>query len=90
MASRFLKEIPSQLIEADEPEDAVAPGFLSAASDAAIEAPFHLKQRVRHAKFGVGTVLNLEGQGSHARVQVIFDTVGAKWLVLAYANLKAL
>ena len=90
MASRFLKEIPSQLIEEDEPEAAVAPGFLSAASDAAIEAPFHLKQRVRHAKFGVGTVLNLEGHGSHARVQVIFDTVGAKWLVLAYANLKAL
>ena len=90
MPSRFLKEIPAQLIEADEPDDAVAPGFLSAASDADFSAPFHLQQRVRHAKFGVGTVLNLEGQGSHARVQVIFDTVGAKWLVLAYANLKAL
>jgi len=90
MPSRFLKEIPSQLIEVDEPDDAVAPGFLSAASDADFSAPFHLQQRVRHAKFGTGTVLNLEGQGSHARVQVIFDTVGAKWLVLAYANLKAL
>ena len=90
MPSRFLKEIPAQLIEADEPEDAVAPDFLSAASDADSSAPFHLQQRVRHAKFGVGTVLNLEGQGSHARVQVIFDTVGAKWLVLAYANLTAL
>lgn len=90
MPSRFLKEIPAQLIEADEPDDAVAPDFLSAASDAGFSAPFHLQQRVRHAKFGVGTVLNLEGQGSHARVQVIFDTVGAKWLVLAYANLKAL
>lgn len=90
MPSRFLKEIPSQLIDADEPDDAVAPGFLDAASDADFSAPFHLQQRVRHAKFGAGTVLNLEGQGSHARVQVIFDTVGAKWLVLAYANLKAL
>lgn len=90
MPSRFLKEIPSQLIDADEPDDAVAPGFLDAASDADFSAPFHLQQRVRHAKFGVGTVLNLEGQGSHARVQVIFDTVGAKWLVLAYANLTAL
>lgn len=90
MPSRFLKEIPAQLIESDEPDDAVAPDFLSAASDADSSAPFHLQQRVRHAKFGVGTVLNLEGQGSHARVQVIFDTVGAKWLVLAYANLTAL
>ena len=90
MPSRFLKEIPAQLIDADEPDNAVAPDFLSAASDADFSAPFHLQQRVRHAKFGTGTVLNLEGQGSHARVQVIFDTAGAKWLVLAYANLKAL
>jgi len=33
-------------------------------------------------------VLNYEGQGSHARVQVNFMEAGAKWLVLAYANLE--
>ena len=90
LPSRFLEEIPDQLIEANEPDDAVAPGFFSAASDDADAAPFHLGQRVRHAKFGVGRVRNLEGHGSHARVQVMFDAVGAKWLVLAYANLQAL
>ena len=32
--------------------------------------------------------MNLEGRGSHARIQVNFEDAGAKWLVLAYANLQ--
>jgi DNA helicase-2/ATP-dependent DNA helicase PcrA len=51
---------------------------------------FGLGQRVLHPKFGEGTVLNAEGQGSSARIQVKFDAAGAKWLVLAYANLSPL
>ena len=43
---------------------------------------------MRHRKFGDGVVLNCEGQGSSARVQVNFSTSGTKWLVLAYANLE--
>jgi DNA helicase-2/ATP-dependent DNA helicase PcrA len=43
---------------------------------------------VRHAKFGAGVVLNIEGQGPHARVQVIFESGGSKWLMLQYANLE--
>jgi len=57
----------------------------------ALEDPpdaLNLGQRVHHAKFGEGVVLNYEGQGSHARVQVNFKHAGAKWLVLAYANLE--
>lgn len=46
-----------------------------------------LGARVRHAKFGAGVVLNIEGQGPHARVQVNFEGEGAKWLMLQYANL---
>ena len=44
-------------------------------------------RRVRHSKFGEGMVLSLEGQGAHARVQVNFNNVGAKWLICAYAKL---
>ena len=47
-----------------------------------------LGQRVRHAKFGDGVVLNLEGQGAHARVQVNFERQGTKWLMMGYANLE--
>ena len=52
------------------------------------EAPMRLGQRVRHPKFGDGVVLAWEGSGSHARVQVNFETAGTKWLVLAYAKLE--
>jgi DNA helicase-2/ATP-dependent DNA helicase PcrA len=46
--------------------------------------------RVRHAMFGDGVVLGVEGQGAQARVQVNFEGAGMKWLVLAYANLQSL
>jgi DNA helicase II / ATP-dependent DNA helicase PcrA len=46
-----------------------------------------LGARVRHAKFGDGVVLNIEGQGPHARIQVNFEAQGTKWLMLAFANL---
>ena len=49
-----------------------------------------LGQRVRHPKFGEGVVLNCEGQGKNARVQINFDEVGGKWLVMAYAKLEAI
>jgi DNA helicase-2/ATP-dependent DNA helicase PcrA len=45
---------------------------------------------VGHPKFGEGVVLMVEGQGSHARVQVNFENAGAKWLVVAYANLQTM
>lgn len=48
-----------------------------------------LGQRVAHTKFGEGVVLNCEGDGAHARVQVNFEDAGPKWLVIAYANLQA-
>ena len=47
-----------------------------------------LGQRVIHDKFGEGVILNYEGNGSSSRVQVNFSS-GSKWLVTAYANLKA-
>ena len=47
-------------------------------------------QRVRHGQFGEGTVVDSEGAGAHARVQVNFEDSGSKWLVMAYANLQVL
>jgi DNA helicase-2/ATP-dependent DNA helicase PcrA len=47
-------------------------------------------QRVSHAKFGVGTIVDYEGNGPDMRVQVKFHQVGAKWLSLAYAKLAPL
>jgi len=52
------------------------------------ESAFSLGQRVNHKKFGEGTVLNCEGDGDNARIQVNFDQFGAKWLVTTYAKLE--
>lgn len=46
-------------------------------------------QQVRHKKFGEGTVIELEGHGEHARIEVNFTEAGRKWLVCAYANLES-
>jgi DNA helicase-2/ATP-dependent DNA helicase PcrA len=88
--SRFIKEIPEELIEEVRPrmqlsrpvavgrfrsEDPAAPGV-------------HLGARVRHGKFGEGVILTVEGNGPHARVQVSFEKQGTKWLMIQYANLE--
>lgn len=43
---------------------------------------------VKHAKFGYGSVLNFEGEGDSARIQIKFKTAGTKWLIASYANLE--
>ncbi len=93
--SRFLAEIPAQLLEdvrsaARRRPIARGPAIAPAPTGLAPPAGVKLGTRVRHAKFGDGTVLTLEGEGEYARVQVNFEDVGAKWLVLAYANLESL
>ena len=54
------------------------------------ETGFNLGQRVLHQKFGEGTIINYEGSGPQSRVEITFDEVGTKWLVVAYARLTAL
>ena len=48
---------------------------------------WYIGQTVMHAKFGEGVILDYEGNGSDARVQVRFNHVGTKWLMLEYAKL---
>ena len=85
--SRFLGEIPQELIDEIRLGGAAARDFLDKPAPDA-DSPFGPGQRVSHARFGEGTVMHLEGRGSHARIQVNFEDAGAKWLVLAYANLQ--
>jgi DNA helicase II / ATP-dependent DNA helicase PcrA len=53
------------------------------------EHPFAVGQNVQHTKFGEGVVVNFEGRGLDARVQVKFRSEGVKWLALQYAKLVA-
>ncbi|MEW8506655.1 MAG: DNA helicase II [Candidatus Thiodiazotropha sp.] len=89
LPSRFIREMPAELMS----EVRAGPGMSQPLHgsppylEVGEQSGFELGQRVRHAKFGEGVVLNAEGQGRSARVQVNFEEVGSKWLVLAYANL---
>ncbi len=93
--SRFVREIPPELIREVRLGSQVSRPFGPAksnlfASEATESTGFALGQRVEHALFGEGVVLNYEGHGAQARIQVNFDDEGSKWLMVAYAKLQAL
>ncbi len=102
--SRFIGEIPKALLAEVRPRVQVSrpmggfgrsvEAFLSERGllrGGLVELPpIKLGARVTHASFGEGVVTNFEGAGSSARVQVNFTDGGAKWLVLAFANLSML
>jgi DNA helicase-2/ATP-dependent DNA helicase PcrA len=52
-------------------------------------SPWRIGQNVVHPKFGAGVIVNAEGRGHDARVQVNFHRNGTKWLALEYAKLSA-
>ncbi len=91
--SRFVRDIPSEYLQEVRLNNAVARPTSYAAqpslSDSGSEG-FALGQQVLHGTYGEGTILNFEGQGARARVQVAFEGVGTKILILASANLTAL
>ena len=97
--SRFIKEIPSSLIDEIRLKSTIKRMGSKNSTTSGNQVRGHidipktelsLGQRVLHGKFGEGVVLNYEGQGSNARVQVNFDSKGSKWLVLSYANLRVI
>ncbi|MFK5950062.1 MAG: 3'-5' exonuclease, partial [Methylococcales bacterium] len=91
--SRFLKEIPAECIQeirirANVTRPVTAVKKKSSAMQQV--GTYKLGQRVRHAKFGEGVVLQMEGEGAQERVQINFQGVGLKWLMLSYAKLDVL
>ena len=95
-SSRFLGEIPSELLHEvrSKPKNSyhVPRREQSAWVDdqSTHESGVSVGMNVNHPKFGDGVVVNLEGNGEYARIQINFSDVGNKWLVLAYANLTLL
>ena len=91
--SRFIKEIPSECIMEIRPKASVTMPYSRNESkpiDFEDQIGIALGQKVQHPKFGQGIVLNYEGAGESARVQVNFESAGTKWLVLSFANLEVI
>ena len=90
--SRFIREIPGELLEEVRLNGMVARPLGSLAHGSLAEPPpegIELGKCVLHQVFGEGVITQFEGQGSNARVEVSFNE-GSKWLVLQYANLTVL
>ncbi|GGY09588.1 DNA helicase [Paludibacterium paludis] len=95
--SRFVDEVPAELLRvlssgrrpAPEREAARAPwlGDGMPVSHARDLAGFAIGQSVSHARFGTGVVVNAEGSGQDARLQINFAEQGLKWLDLRFAKL---
>lgn len=99
--SRFLAEIPSELIDGQftvntPVRDSVftkAPAQhssvnLSNQPKVAVKCDFSAGDRVKHFKFGEGTILKATAVGNDLHLEVMFDTAGTKNLMAAYAKLK--
>ena len=91
--SRFLLEIPTDTLEEVRMGGAVSRpvrrrGAVSTMAESA--GGLRVGQRVRHGKFGEGIVMQSEGNGERARIQVNFMKEGSKWLMLGYAGLETL
>ena len=96
LPSRFIDEVPAGLLKhltvraglydyaavSPEPTFGAAPRRMQGAS-------FRIGQNVMHTKFGLGVIVNAEGGGNDARVQINFGSAGLKWLALSVAKLEA-
>lgn len=91
--SRFIRDIPKEVIEEVRLQNTIARPTSYAASpmrsDQGDDTGFQLGQQVNHNVYGEGVILNFEGNGPRARVHVRFEQVGTKILILASANLAA-
>ena len=91
--SRFLLEIPADSMEEVRMGGAVARPVRRMGTGSRLaesSAGLRVGQRVRHGKFGEGIVMQSEGNGERARIQVNFIKEGSKWLMLGYAGLEIL
>ena len=91
--SRFLREIPTELIQEVRMRGTINRPITPVQTKATYlqsTSSYQLGQRVSHEKFGEGVVLQLEGSGAQERVQINFKQVGIKWLMLSFAKLEAL
>ena len=97
--SRFVREIPAELLQEVRMNNSVSRPYQSNhqvqsssmfSGEEIPQTEFKLGQFVTHAVFGEGVILNFEGAGAQARVQVNFANDGVKWLMVAYAKLQPL
>ena len=93
--SVFLDEIPSSFLNHIKNESGgnFYQGYQKSTNEgksmaSTSDSIYSIGQAVKHAKFGMGTVVNYEGSGDSMRVQINFQKAGTKWLITSYAKLE--
>lgn len=89
--SRFIGELPKECVEEVRLRATVSRPVNHSRLGTPIisnDTGYSLGQRVKHPKFGDGTIINIEGSGEHCRLQIAFNGEGIKWLVAAFARLE--
>lgn len=85
--SRFLQEIPPELVDGVRLKTKVTfPGAASPSLETAESVQLRVGQPVVHRQFGEGIILQQEGQGNRARLQIKFERSGVKWLIASYVE----
>jgi DNA helicase-2/ATP-dependent DNA helicase PcrA len=93
--SRFIREIPQDLLEEvrlktkiSRPQPQFSSSYSTSAQQWAADNDGHMQigQRVTHHQFGEGIILQYEGRGEHARIQVRFERAGTKWLIASFVT----
>ncbi|MCW9697884.1 DNA helicase II [Avibacterium sp. 20-129] len=94
--SRFIEELPKDCIQEVRLRGTVTRAYNRAAvgslnsHKAKNDSEWRMGQKVRHAKFGNGTIINVEGEDNNTRLQIAFQGEGIKWLIAALAKLEKL
>ena len=95
LPSRFIAELPEEHIREirlrgniNRPAHFFAKNSPKPTASVLEDSPWKMGQKVRHEKFGQGTIINIEGSGDQTRLQVAFVQQGIKWLIAKMANLE--
>ncbi len=97
LPSRFLEEIPRKYLNYIKNPNTIGShnsGIKYQQNFASItkknKSGYSIGQVVKHAKFGLGTIVNYEGTGESMRLQIKFKKAGVKWLISSYAKLEVI
>ena len=92
LPSRFITELPSECIQEIRLRGTVTRALnqakVGSLSTSLPENEWKMGQKVKHEKFGFGTVINVEGSDNNTRLQIAFQAQGIKWLIAHLAKLE--
>ncbi|MFZ7173801.1 DNA helicase II [[Pasteurella] aerogenes] len=91
--SRFLNELPKECVRKVRIRGTVTRAYNQAMvgqlkqETLLSDSGWRVGQKVKHEKFGQGTIINIEGAENNTRLQIAFQGQGIKWLIAHLAKL---